>query len=106
MACPDGSFLARAGLTVLLGGPLAVTLTPKRVGRTGLGLRKSRNRSEQTYEKQLCIFGDRRPCVRHFGGRYMHTLVRGADGVLRIRLQRVDMFNSQASFDYVLQVWV
>ena len=48
----------------------------------------------------------RRDDVRHFGGRYQHTLVRGADGVLRIRLQRVDMFNSQAPFDYVLQIWV
>lgn len=48
----------------------------------------------------------RRDAVRHFGGRYRHTLVRGSDGALRIRLQRVDMFNSQAAFDYVLQVWV
>ncbi|WP_332813290.1 aromatic-ring-hydroxylating dioxygenase subunit beta [Ramlibacter sp.] len=48
----------------------------------------------------------RRDTVRHFGGRYQHTLVRGDDGALKIRLQRVDLFNSQASFDYVLQVWV
>ena len=48
----------------------------------------------------------RRDTVRHFGGQYQHTLVRGADGVLRIRLQRVDLFNGQASFDYVLQIWV
>jgi 3-phenylpropionate/cinnamic acid dioxygenase small subunit len=48
----------------------------------------------------------RRDTVRHFGGRYQHTLVRGSDGVLRIRLQRVDLFNSQAPFDYVLQIWV
>lgn len=48
----------------------------------------------------------RRDNVRHFGGRYQHWLVRGADGALRIRLQRVDMFNSQAPYDYVLQVWV
>jgi len=48
----------------------------------------------------------RRDSVRHFGGRYRHTLVRGGDGGLRIRLQRVDLFNGQAPFDYVLQVWV
>lgn len=48
----------------------------------------------------------RRDNVRHFGGRYQHWLVRGADGALRIQLQRVDMFNSQAPYDYVLQVWV
>lgn len=48
----------------------------------------------------------RRDNVRHFGGRYLHTLLRGADRALRIKLQRVDLFNSQAPFDYVLQVWV
>lgn len=48
----------------------------------------------------------RRDNVRHFGGRYHHTLLRGADGGLRIRLQRVDLFNGQAPFDYVLQIWV
>ena len=48
----------------------------------------------------------RRDTVRHFGGSYRHTLVRDATGVLRIRLQRVDLFNSQAPFDYVLQIWV
>jgi 3-phenylpropionate/cinnamic acid dioxygenase small subunit len=48
----------------------------------------------------------RRDQIRHFGGRYRHTLVRDGHGQLRIRLQRVDLFNSQAPFDYVLQVWV
>ena len=48
----------------------------------------------------------RRDTVRHFGGRYRHMLVRAADGGLRIKLQRVDLFNGQAPFDYVLQVWV
>ena len=47
----------------------------------------------------------RRDTVRHFGGTYRHTLVR-VDGQLRIKLQRVDMFNAQAPYDYVLQVWV
>jgi 3-phenylpropionate/cinnamic acid dioxygenase small subunit len=50
----------------------------------------------------------RRDQVRHFGGTYRHTLIRSGDGVagLRIKLQRVDLFNAQAPFDYVLQVWV
>jgi 3-phenylpropionate/cinnamic acid dioxygenase small subunit len=48
----------------------------------------------------------RRDEIRHFGGRYRHHLLRGDDGQLRIRLQRVDLFNSQAPYDYVLQVWV
>jgi 3-phenylpropionate/cinnamic acid dioxygenase small subunit len=47
----------------------------------------------------------RRDSVRHFGGTYRHTLVR-EHGQLKIKLQRVDLFNSQAPFDYVLQVWV
>lgn len=48
----------------------------------------------------------RRDDVRHFGGSYRHTLVRDASGALRIRLQRVDLFNGQAKFDYVLQIWL
>jgi hypothetical protein len=32
--------------------------------------------------------------------------VRDAAGALKIKLQRVDLFNGQASFDYVLQIWV
>lgn len=47
----------------------------------------------------------RRDEIRHFGGTYRHTLVRTKAG-LRIRMQRVDLFNAQAPFDYVLQVWV
>lgn len=48
----------------------------------------------------------RRDSVRHFGGSYRHTLVRDERGAWRIRLQRVDLFNGQATFDYVLQIWV
>ena len=48
----------------------------------------------------------RRDTIRHFGGSYQHTLVRNAADALRIQLQRVDLFNAQAPFDYVLQVWV
>ena len=47
----------------------------------------------------------RRDNLRHFGGTYRHTLVKKGDG-FRIKLQRVDMFNGQAPYDYVLQVWV
>jgi 3-phenylpropionate/cinnamic acid dioxygenase small subunit len=48
----------------------------------------------------------RRDDIRHFGGSYRHTLVRDATGALKIKLQRVDLFNGQAPFDYVLQIWV
>ncbi|MDB5803847.1 MAG: putative aromatic-ring-hydroxylating dioxygenase, beta subunit [Betaproteobacteria bacterium] len=47
----------------------------------------------------------RRDTVRHFGGTYRHTLVKSGAGY-KIKLQRVDMFNSQAPYDYVLQIWV
>jgi 3-phenylpropionate/cinnamic acid dioxygenase small subunit len=47
----------------------------------------------------------RRDDVRHFAGTYTHHLVRSKDA-FRIRLQRVDMTNAQAAYDYVLQVWV
>jgi len=47
----------------------------------------------------------RRDTVRHFGGTYRHTLVH-EHGQLKIKLQRVDMVNAQAPYDYVLQVWV
>jgi 3-phenylpropionate/cinnamic acid dioxygenase small subunit len=48
----------------------------------------------------------RRDTVRHFGGSYRHTLRRGANGAFTIVLQRVDMMNGQAAYDYVLQAWV
>jgi 3-phenylpropionate/cinnamic acid dioxygenase small subunit len=47
----------------------------------------------------------RRDDVRHFAGSYVHHLSRTENGY-RIKLQRVDMTNAQAAYDYVLQVWV
>jgi 3-phenylpropionate/cinnamic acid dioxygenase small subunit len=47
----------------------------------------------------------RRDEVRHFAGAYFHKLVKVKKDY-RIKLQRVDMTNAQASYDYVLQVWV
>jgi 3-phenylpropionate/cinnamic acid dioxygenase small subunit len=47
----------------------------------------------------------RRDAVRHFGGSYRHTLVRET-GAWKIRLQRVDMTNAQALYDYVIQAWI
>lgn len=47
----------------------------------------------------------RRDSTRHFAGTYRHHLVRTRGG-LRIKLQRTDMVNGQAAYDYVLQVWV
>ena len=47
----------------------------------------------------------RRDDVRHFAGQYTHHLKKTKSGY-RIKLQRVDMTNAQAAYDYVLQVWV
>jgi 3-phenylpropionate/cinnamic acid dioxygenase small subunit len=47
----------------------------------------------------------RRDSVRHFAGTYRHTLKLCGEE-FRIVVQRVDMLNAQAPFDYVLQVWV
>ncbi len=47
----------------------------------------------------------RRDDVRHFAGSYRHHLKRVGED-FRIKLQRVDMTNAQAAYDYVLQVWV
>ena len=47
----------------------------------------------------------RRDDVRHFAGSYSHILKKSKQGY-RIKLQRVDMSNAQAAYDYVLQVWV
>lgn len=47
----------------------------------------------------------RRDELRHFAGTYRHRLKPTNDG-FRIKLQRVDMVNAQAPYEYVLQVWV
>lgn len=47
----------------------------------------------------------RRDDVRHFAGSYVHELKKTKQGYA-IQLQRVDMTNAQAAYDYVLQIWV
>ncbi|MBS0420803.1 MAG: aromatic-ring-hydroxylating dioxygenase subunit beta [Proteobacteria bacterium] len=47
----------------------------------------------------------RRDTTRHFAGAYRHKLQREGDD-FKIALQRVDLLNGQAPFDYVLQIWV
>jgi 3-phenylpropionate/cinnamic acid dioxygenase small subunit len=47
----------------------------------------------------------RRDAIRHFAGTYRHALRLMGDD-FKIVLQRVDLLNGQAPFDYVLQVWV
>ena len=47
----------------------------------------------------------RRDDARHFAGAYTHHLKKTKSDY-KIKLQRVDMTNAQAAYDYVLQVWV
>jgi 3-phenylpropionate/cinnamic acid dioxygenase small subunit len=47
----------------------------------------------------------RRDSLRTFAGSYRHWLVPEGK-TFRIKLQRVDMVNARAPYDYVLQVWV
>lgn len=47
----------------------------------------------------------RRDLLRSFAGVYRHTLLR-RDEDFAIELQRVDLMNVQAPFDYTIQAWV
>ena len=46
----------------------------------------------------------RRDVLRSLAGVYRHTLLRAQD--FKIELQRVDLMNAQAPFDYTIQAWV
>ena len=66
---------------------------------------ESASESEISVRSRFHMIELRRDNLRHFAGTYRHTLrVRGEQ--FKIALQRVDMLNAQAPFDYVLQVWV
>ncbi len=62
-------------------------------------------KNEITVRSRFHMMELRRDDVRHFAGSYLHKLVKTKSGY-RIKLQRVDMTNAQAAYDYVLQVWV
>jgi 3-phenylpropionate/cinnamic acid dioxygenase small subunit len=47
----------------------------------------------------------RRDSIRLFAGTYRHTLSRG-QGDFKIELQRVDLMNARAPFDYTIQAWI
>jgi 3-phenylpropionate/cinnamic acid dioxygenase small subunit len=47
----------------------------------------------------------RRDLVRSLAGVYRHTLLRRGEE-LEIELQRVDLMNAEAPFDYTIQAWV
>ena len=66
---------------------------------------ESGNAKEIVVRSRFHMMELRRDNVRHFGGTYRHILVKSGKS-FKIKLQRVDMFNSQAPYDYVLQIWV
>jgi benzoate/toluate 1,2-dioxygenase beta subunit len=68
-------------------------------------IRESRPNGDVEVTSRFHMMELRRDDVRHFAGSYSHSLRKAKTGY-QIKLQRVDMTNAQAAFDYVLQVWV
>lgn len=68
-------------------------------------IRKAAKNGDLEVTSRFHMMELRRDDVRHFAGQYTHHLKRTKKG-FAIRLQRVDMTNAQAAYDYVLQVWV
>jgi 3-phenylpropionate/cinnamic acid dioxygenase small subunit len=68
-------------------------------------IRKTGDKGEVEVSSRFHMMELRRDDVRHFAGSYFHKLVKVKNDY-KIKLQRVDMTNAQATYDYVLQVWV
>ena len=66
---------------------------------------ESASETEVQTRSRFQVMELRRDNIRHFGGTYRHTLIReGKDW--KIKLQRVDIVNGQAPYDYVIQAWL
>ncbi len=72
---------------------------------SNVSISKSSSKGEVEVRSRFHMMELRRDDVRHFAGSYFHKLKKTKSG-FRIQLQRVDMTNAQAAYDYVLQVWV
>ncbi len=72
---------------------------------SNVSIRKSRKNGDLEVRSRFHMMELRRDDVRHFAGSYTHQLKKTKNG-FQIKLQRVDMTNAQAAYDYVLQVWV
>jgi 3-phenylpropionate/cinnamic acid dioxygenase small subunit len=68
-------------------------------------IRKAAKNGDVEVSSRFHMLELRRDDVRHFAGSYLHKLKKTKKGYA-IQLQRVDMTNAQAAYDYVLQVWV
>jgi len=72
---------------------------------SNVSIQKSRKNGDLEVRSRFHMMELRRDDVRHFAGSYTHQLKKTKNG-FQIKLQRVDMTNAQAAYDYVLQVWV
>jgi len=66
---------------------------------------ESVNETEILVRSRFQMMELRRDATRHVAGTYRHKLERVGNH-FKIALQRVDLLNGQAPFDYVLQIWV
>jgi benzoate/toluate 1,2-dioxygenase subunit beta len=72
---------------------------------SNVSLQKIKPNGDVEVKSRFHMMELRRDDVRHFAGSYTHHLKK-IKNEYRIKLQRVDMTNAQAAYDYVLQVWV
>ena len=72
---------------------------------SNVSIRKAGKNGDLEVTSRFHMMELRRDDVRHFAGMYTHHLKKAKNGYA-IQLQRVDMTNAQAAYDYVLQVWV
>ena len=72
---------------------------------SNVAIRKKAKNGDVEVRSRFHMMELRRDDVRHFAGSYTHHLKKTKSGYA-IKLQRVDMTNAQAAYDYVLQVWV
>jgi benzoate/toluate 1,2-dioxygenase subunit beta len=72
---------------------------------SNVSIQKTARNGDVEVKSRFHMMELRRDDVRHFAGSYLHKLKKTTKGYA-IQLQRVDMTNAQAAYDYVLQVWV
>jgi benzoate/toluate 1,2-dioxygenase subunit beta len=72
---------------------------------SNVSIQKAKSNGDIEVKSRFHMMELRRDDVRHFAGSYTHHLKKTKKSY-RIKLQRVDMTNAQAAYDYVLQVWV
>jgi len=72
---------------------------------SNVAIRKISKNGDVEVASRFHMLEMRRDDIRHFAGSYLHKLKKTRKGYA-IQLQRVDMTNGEAAYDYVLQVWV